>query len=213
MEKFAQIETNVPFQGETCRQQYDQQVMRLQIITVVWMLVECGVALAAAWSARSPALLAFGADSLVELLSATVVIMQFSPRIRLSNKRANRWAGVLLFVLAGVVVLASVTALVGQVTPESSPFGIAITIAALFAMPLLSRAKRRLAQRLRNSALAADAVQSATCAYLAGVTLLGVTFNAIFHLRWIDPLAALVAVPIICIEGRRALRGEACGCC
>lgn len=213
VEQFTQIEGKVSFHISPCGQQYNQRVLRLQIITVAWMLAECGVALAAAWSARSPALLAFGSDSLVELLSATVVIMQFSPRIRLSDKRADRWAGALLFVLAGVVASASVTALVGRVAPETSFVGIAITVAALVAMPWLSRAKRSLAQELRNSALAADAVQSATCAYLAGITLFGVAFNAVLHVRWIDPVAALVAVPIICIEGRRALRGEACGCC
>ena len=62
-------------------------------------------------------------------------------------------------------------------------------------------------------ALAADAVQSATCAYLAGLTLLGLVLNATLHIRWVDPLAALVAIPIIVVEARRALRGEACGCC
>ena len=213
MVKLAQSEAKVSGHDESCCQPYDRQAVRLQIVTVAWMLMECGLALAAAWSAHSPALLAFGSDSLVELLSAAVVMMQFVPGFQLSSKRATRWAGILLLVLAGVVVLASVAALTGRVAPQTSLLGMAIAIAALVAMPLLSRAKRRLAQRLHNGALAADAVQSAACAYLAGVTLLGVACNAAFHLRWIDPVAALLAVPVICIEGRRALRGEACGCC
>ncbi|MGD0267400.1 MAG: cation transporter [Candidatus Methylomirabilota bacterium] len=177
------------------------------------MLIECSIALVSAWRAHSPALLAFGADSFVELLSATVVLLQFVPAISLSKPGAARLAGILLFVLAGGITVISVVALIGGVEPDPSWLGIGVTVAALIAMPLLSGAKRRAARRLRNSALAADAVQSATCAYLAAITLFGLALNAAFNIPWIDPAAALVAVPIICLEGRRTLRGEVCGCC
>jgi divalent metal cation (Fe/Co/Zn/Cd) transporter len=177
------------------------------------MLIECGVALISAWRAKSPALLAFGADSFVELLSATVVLLQFVPAFSLSKPRAARWAGILLFVLAGVVTVTAVVALTGGTEPVPSWLGIGVTVAALIAMPVLSRAKRRAAHRLHNSALAADAVQSATCAYLAAITLFGLGLNAALSVPWIDPVAAMIAVPIICLEGKRALRGEDCGCC
>jgi divalent metal cation (Fe/Co/Zn/Cd) transporter len=97
--------------------------------------------------------------------------------------------------------------------PETSVSGIVITLAALVAMPVLARKKRSLARQTHNPALAADAVQSATCAYLAAITLVGLCANAVFHLRWVDSFAALAAVPILVVEGRRALRGEGCGCC
>ena len=90
--------------------------------------------------------------------------------------------------------------------------GIGISIAALIMMPVLSRAKRNAGKAISNLALSADAAQSATCAYLAGITLAGLALNAMFHIRWIDPVAALVAVPIICMEGSKALKGETCGC-
>lgn len=186
------------------------RIRRLQVITLIWMLVECGVSLAAAWRASSPALLAFGADSFVELMSAAVVLLQFVPRFTLSEARASRVAGILLFILAGVITFASVFALGQGVHPETSWMGIGITIAALAEMPLLSFAKRKAGRETGNAALAADAVQSATCAYLAAITLAGLGLNAIFRIPWIDPAAALVAVPVIAIEGRRALRGEAC---
>ncbi len=189
-----------------------RHIRRLQVATLVWMLGECAIALAAAWRARSPVLLAFGADSLVELMSAAVVLLQFVPRMTISEVRAARVAGILLFVLAGIVTFTSVFALWREVRPETSWMGIAITAAALIVMPVLSRAKRRAAKTTGNLALGADAVQSATCAYLAAVTLAGLALNAAFHVRWIDPLAALVAVPIICIEGKRALKGTPCHC-
>ena len=190
-----------------------RDIVRLQVITLLWMLVECVVALISSWKAHSPALFAFGSDSAVEFLSAMVVLLQFVPSFRLSQERAAQFVGILLFVLAGIVAFTAVGALIFRVKPNTSWVGVGVTIAALVIMPILSWRKRRAGHSAKNAALLADAVQSATCAYLAGVTLCGLVINAVFRVRWIDPFAALVAIPIICIEARRALRGDACQCC
>jgi hypothetical protein len=188
-------------------------VLWLQGITLAWMLVECGVSLFAAAAAKSPAVFAFGADSLVELLSGTLVLLQFLPRFPLSRQRAARAAGVLLFTLAAIVTAIAALALALHLHPEASPLGIAVTLAALIAMPILAWLKRRQAVRDNNPALSADAVQSATCAYLAAATLAGLAANALFHVAWFDPLAALAAVPLLLREGIAALRGATCACC
>jgi divalent metal cation (Fe/Co/Zn/Cd) transporter len=188
-------------------------VLRLQTVTLVWMVVECGVSLAGAVAAHSPALLAFGSDSFVELLSAVVVLLQFLPSFPLNKRRAAQATGVLLFLLAAVVAVSATLALGRSIHPETSFVGIGITAAALIGMPILARKKRAVARATNNHALAADAVQSATCAYLAAITLLGLAFNAVFHLSWVDSGAALVAIPILVIEGRRAMRGESCSSC
>jgi divalent metal cation (Fe/Co/Zn/Cd) transporter len=187
-----------------------RQIMRLQVVTLIWMVVECALALFSAWRARSPVLLAFGADSLIELLSALVVLLQFLPRLALSRARATRLAGMLLFLLAAFIIMSSALELWQHRRPDTSWIGIGVTIAALAIMPPLSSAKRKAGKTARNTALTADAVQSATCAYLAGITLAGLLLNAVLHVRWIDPAAALVAVPVICLEGKKALRGEDC---
>lgn len=184
--------------------------MRLQVVTLIWMVVECALALFSAWRAGSPVLLAFGADSLIELLSALVVLLQFLPRLALSPARATRLSGLLLFLLAAVITMSSAIALWRHVRPDTSWIGMGVTFAALAIMPALSSAKRRAGKTTRNAALTADAVQSATCAYLAGITLAGLLLNAVLHIRWIDPAAALVAVPVICLEGKKALQGEEC---
>jgi divalent metal cation (Fe/Co/Zn/Cd) transporter len=188
-------------------------VLWLQGVTLAWMLVEFGVSAYAAVTAHSPALLAFGSDSLVELMSATVVLLQWVPAVSISERKASRTAGGLLFVLAFVVAAIAIASFALHVHPETSCSGIAITIAALIAMPVLAALKRREARRSGNAALAADAVQSATCAYLALITLVGVGVNAAFHIAWFDSLAALVAVPLLIKEGMSAWRGHACGCC
>ena len=188
-------------------------VLWLQGVTLAWMLVEFGVSVYAAVTARSPAMLAFGSDSLVELLSAAVVLLQWIPSMTIPERRANRAAGVLLFVLALVVAAIAVGSLALRLRPETSGAGIGITIAALIAMPIMASLKRREARRSKNAALAADAVQSATCAYIALITLAGLAVNAAFHIAWFDSIAALAAVPILIKEGRSAWQGHECGCC
>jgi len=188
-------------------------VFWLQGVTLLWMLFECGLSLYAAASAHSPVMLAFGSDSFVELLSATVVLMQFLPRAPISEKHAARAAGILLYVLAAVVCTIAILSLALRQRPETSRVGIGITIAALIAMPLLAWLKRKEARRSNNAALAADAVQSATCAWLALIALIGLAINALFHLPWFDSLAALAAVPLLIKEGRAAWQGKGCTCC
>jgi divalent metal cation (Fe/Co/Zn/Cd) transporter len=202
-----------PAPAKHCTPEPSSSVLWLQGITIAWMLIELGVSAYAAWTAHSAAIFAFGADSLVEVLSATVVLLQFTPRFALSTQTAARMAGVLLFVLAAVVAALAVGSLVLRIHPGASCAGIAITITALIAMPVLAALKRREARRGNNRALAADAVQSATCAYLALIALVGLACNATFHIPWMDSVAALVAIPFLIREGRLAWQGHACGCC
>ena len=188
-------------------------VFWLQGVTLAWMFLECTVSLYAARAAHSVVLLAFGADSFVELLSASVVLLSFLPSFPLAKDRAARWAGVLLFVLGAVIAMTAVVTLIRGNQPETSYAGIGITVAALLVMPVLAWFKRKMARLTDSRALAADAIQSATCAYLAAITLVGLALNALFRIHWIDSAVALAALPILFVEGRRAIRGERCACC
>lgn len=188
-------------------------VMRLQVVSTIWMTIECAVALYGAWQAHSVVLMAFGADSFVELLSAILVLLAFSPRIRISRMRSAQLAGILLYVLAGVVVITAILAWRIRIRPESSPAGMAITVAALVGMPVLAWQKRRLSRKTGSRVLAADSVQSATCAWMAAAALAGLIADATLHVRWVDSVAALAVLPLLLIEARNAMRGESCGCC
>ena len=192
-----------------------RRVQRIQTITICWMIVEAAVSLAAAWTARSPALLAFGGDSAIELLSAIVVLWRFRAHAaqEQSENLAARIAAVLLFMLAAYVAVASVVTLLGHSEPKTTYLGIAILIAAAAIMPWLAKEKRRLSAITGSAALRADAAESALCAYLSLVALVGLGINAIWHFTWADPIAALVIVPLILREGWEAMRGKACGCC
>lgn len=185
----------------------------LQAVTLLWMTVELGVSMYAAVSAHSTVLFAFGADSLVEVLSAVAVVLQWTPRFLIPERRAARIASVLLFALAVVVAALAVASLVLGVHAEVSRAGIGITAAALVAMPILARLKRAEGRRRGNAALVADAAQTATCAYLALTALAGICVNAWFHLPWFDSVAAMAAVPFLVREGRSAWQGNTCACC
>ena len=192
-----------------------RRIRLIQTVTIVWMTMEAAVSLAAAWMARSPALLAFGGDSAIELLSAIAVLWRFRAHAdqEQSEQNAARIAAVLLFILAAYVSVVSALTLLGYSEPKTTYMGIAVLVAATAIMPWLAKEKRKLSAITGSAALRADAAESALCAYLALVALVGLGINAIWHLRWADPIAALVIVPLILWEGREAMRGKACGCC
>lgn len=191
-----------------------RRIQRVQTITIVWMSVEAGLSLWAAWMARSPALAAFGGDSAVELLSAVVVLWRFRAHASESaERRAARIAGGLLFALATYVVFFSTMSLLGHNEPQTSYLGIAVLVAAAILMPWLAREKRRLSALTESAALRADAAESALCAYLSAIALAGLVVHAVWHISWADPVAALAITPLILYEAREAVRGKPCGCC
>jgi len=176
------------------------------------MTVEAVVSLGAAWMARSPALLGFGGDSAVELLSAAVVLWRFySPsRGDHAERQAARIAGGLLFALAAFVALASILTLLGHVEPRPSFVGIVVLILAAVVMPWLATQKRRLSAATGSAALRADAAESTVCGYLALITLAGLAVNAIWGVKWADPTAAVALLPLIVREGWEAIKGKPC---
>ena len=192
--------------------EFARRAIRIQALTLIWMSVEAMISLGAAWTARSSALLGFGGDSAVELLSAAVVFRRFyhPSQEGKAEERAARIAGGLLFVLAGFVVLASVLALLGHVEARPSPIGIVLLVLAAIAMPWLAKQKRQLSAATASAALRADAAQSAVCGYLALIALAGLVANAIWRVSWADPIAALALLPLIVREGWEAMKGRPC---
>ena len=187
-------------------------IRRLQLLTIAWMCVEAGVSIYASARAHSMALLAFGGDSAIELLSAFVVLLRFAGT-ELSERRASRVTAWLLLSLAAFIAMGSTVSLLRpSLRPETSYIGIGLLLIATLIMPWLAREKRKLAAQTASSALRADATQSAVCAYLAWIALAGLGVNALFHLQWADPVAALALIPLVLYEAREAWRGHACAC-
>jgi divalent metal cation (Fe/Co/Zn/Cd) transporter len=178
-------------------------------------LKNAALSLSAAWIARSPALRAFGGDSAIELLSAAVGLWRFGSHVapEQAERRTARVAGALLLLLAAYIVVTSMLTLLGYSEPRPTYLGVAILLAAASMMPWLAKEKRKLSGTTGSAALKADAAQSALCAYLSLIALVGIGVNAIWHIPWADPAAALIVTPLIVWEGREAIQGRAYGCC
>ena len=194
--------------------------------SIAWMTVEAVVSLAAALTAGSVALLAFGADSAIEIVSAAVVLRRLgleqgggsAARVATAERRASWVTGVLLLLLAGWVVGDAAVDLLRHVRPEASAPGLAIAAASTVVMPWIVRQKRCVAAQIGSIALKADAACGVVCAYMAATLLVGLVVRAAFGWWWADPVAALGIVYFIVREGWEAIeaargRGDGCGCC
>lgn len=191
---------------------------RLEGLTIAWNSLEAAVALASGILANSVALVGFGLDSAIETASALILLWrlradQDSRQRERAERKAHRLVGACLLLLAAYVAVGSVHALWTGEHPRRSLPGILVAVAAVIVMPLLARAKRRVASQLGSLALYSDARQADFCAYLSAILLGGLALHAALGWWWADPLAALVMVPIIAREGVSGLRGRACHDC
>ena len=187
---------------------------RLEYLTIAWNSFEALVALAAGLIAGSVALVGFGFDSVIETMSAGILLWRL--RSERDGERRERTArklvGVCFLLLAIYVAVSACRSLWMKARPERSLPGILIAVAAVIVMPLLGRAKRRVAAGLSSGALHSDSRQADFCAYLSAILLAGLVLHAAFGWWWADPVAALVMVPIIAREGVQGVRGESCEC-
>lgn len=190
--------------------------LRLEFLSLGWSLTEAGVAVVAGLMAGSVALMGFGADSVIESFSSLVLIWRLSSteHDELRERIALRGVGICFLILAFYILADAGLSLVHREPPQTSFIGIVLSIVTLLVMPVLARAKRKVAARLNSASLTADSRQTDLCAWLAGIVLMGLALNAAFGWWWADPVAALGMAPIIVREGLQALRGEVCsGCC
>jgi divalent metal cation (Fe/Co/Zn/Cd) transporter len=187
----------------------------LEYLTIGWNLAEAVVAITAGVLAGSSALLGFGLDSVIESTSGAVLLwrLQAGPEGEKREQQALKLVGVSFLLLAAYVAWESASTLWLREAPDDSLVGIGLAIVSLIVMPILARAKRKVAVGLNSGALHADSRQTDLCAVLSAILLGGLTLNWLLGWWWADPVAGLAMVPIIAIEGRRALRGEHCDDC
>src|SRR6516162_5157892 len=182
--------------------------LRLEKITIVWMVVEAAAAVGAGIVAHSLLLVAFGIDSAIELASGIVVFKLFRVEAEQIERRTARIAGYLLLLLSVYVTVQAIVGLVNRHAAETSPIGIGVAVIAAVAMPVLARAKRRVADTINSRSLRADAMETLTCGYLSWILLVGLALNAATHWWWIDSAASLVIVPLLIREAFEAISGE-----
>ena len=191
----------------------------LEWFKLAWVLVEATVALWAAWQAHSISLLAFGMDSVIEALSACVLLWRLSVELRSGQSfpetvehRARKIAGALLFALAAYVVLSAAWGLWTREGQEFSTLGFVFSAATIPVMILLARRKIAIAERIGSRALRADAMESITCGLLSLVVVAGLLAQLALGAWWVDSVTSLAIVYVLVKEGREAWAEEECGC-
>lgn len=181
------------------------------VLTITWNVVEAIVALTAGTAASSAALIGFGLDSIVEVLSAAAVAWQFSaPDPEEREKTALRVIAVSFFALAAYVSVDAVLSLAGLREPETSNIGIVLAALSLLVMPGLSWFERRTGRELGSASAVADSKQTLICAYLSAAVLLGLIVHELLGWAWADSVAALVIAVFAIREGVEAWRGDTC---
>lgn len=199
------------------RAQMIKRGQRLEYITFGYNSLEGLFAVIAGILAGSVALISFGFDSLIEVASALALMWRLHADLDEQRRErveaiTLRIVGVCFTVLAAYIIYDAGSALWRREPPERSLPGIALAIASVIIMPLLTRAKRKIGRSIKSEAMLADAKQTELCAYFAAITLGGLILNALFGWWWADPVAALLMTPIIVKEGVEALHGETCDC-
>jgi divalent metal cation (Fe/Co/Zn/Cd) transporter len=186
----------------------------LSWLSLAWMTVEGGVAIAAGVVAGSIALVGFGLDSAIEGFASVIIIWRFTGnRIHsaVAEERAQKLVAIQFFLLAPYVAVASVRALIGGEHPDDTLVGILLACGSIIFMPMLGIAKQRIAHHIGSPATKGEGRQNMLCAYLAGALLIGLLGNTWFGAWWLDPTVGLLIAAVAVKEGREAWRGE--GCC
>lgn len=209
------VTTATPSTPPSANSAYQRTAVRLAWATIAWNVVEAVVAIGAGAAAGSIALVGFGLDSTVEVMSAAVIVWQLRGE-RLAEareRRALRLIAVSFFALAAYVLVQAVIDLFGKSEPDTSGVGIGLAVASLIVMPLLARMKRRVGALMASATVLADSNQTQLCTYLSAILLGGLILNATVGWWWADPVAAIAIAALAVNEGRQAWRGETCDDC
>jgi len=210
----------LPTRPAVDRRSLIREAFRLEWLTIGWMVIEAIVAMAAGMASGSLVLIAFGLDSVVELISAGVLMRRLLVELRHGHefsenaeRIAGRIGGALLFALAAYVVVAAGWNFWTQHHGEFSLPGLIVTLLAIPIMQYLARRKIELANQLGSRALRADAMESVTCGWLSAVAVVSLGAQAVSGVWWIDSVGSLAIVWLLVKEGREAWRGECCAGC
>lgn len=186
---------------------------RLTMLTLAYNTLEGVASLVAGAFAGSISLIGFGADSVIEVVSSIAALWRLradvdEQRRVLIERRTLRLIGATFLALALYILIEAAHSLFTREASERSVVGIFIAGASVVIMPILARAKRRIAIALDSRALAADAMQTSLCAWLSWIVLGGLVLNATLGWWWADPIAGICMTPIIAREGIEGLRGQ-----
>ena len=202
--------------GAARRERLHRRGVRLEVFTITWNVVEAVVAVGAGLLAGSVALVGFGVDSGIEVISAVALLwrlLKAGPKASAeetgaAEKRALYLVAATFFLLSAYITYEAAGALLTRQGPDGSTVGLVLAAISLLVMPALAYGKQRTGREMGSEALQADAKETWVCSYLSLALLVGVGLNAAFGWWWADPAGALAMLPVILWQGIETL-GEA----
>jgi cation diffusion facilitator family transporter len=195
------------------REKLHRRGLRLEWFTVAWNVIEAVVAIGAGLIVGSVALVGFGVDSGLEVISAVALLWRLyraGPNASAeehgeAEKRALYLVAATFFLLAAYILYEAIGALLSGKGPENSTVGLVLSVISLVIMPVLAYGKQRTGREMGSEALQADAVETWVCSYLSLALLAAVGLNAAFSWWWADPVGALAMLPVILWQGWETL--------
>ena len=182
---------------------------------MAYNIIEFILSIIAGFLSNSIALIGFGLDSLVESLSAGIMIWRFRKHGRISKeeeerieKKAEKLVGYTFLILAAYILYESIDKLVTSEIPDPSLFGILIAAASLIIMPVLYYVKNRTGKEIGSKSLVADSKETLACTFLSVALLLGLGANYLFGFWQADPIVGFVIVLYLVREGIEIVKGE-----
>jgi cation diffusion facilitator family transporter len=189
-----------------------RRAVLLEWFTVAWNVVEALVAIGAGLVSGSVALVGFGVDSAIEVISAVGLLWRLrtaadAPQDEetVAERRALYVVAFTFFALALYVGFEATMDLLGREATEPSPVGIVLALVSLAVMPILAWQKQRTGREWGSRALVADAAETWVCSYLSLALLLGLGLNALFGWWWADAAGGLAMIPVVVWQGWEAL--------
>jgi divalent metal cation (Fe/Co/Zn/Cd) transporter len=195
------------------REELHRRGVRLEVFTVAWNVVEAVIAVGVGIAVGSVALIGFGADSGIEVVSAVALLWRILkagphasvPEEGAAERKALYLVAATFFLLTLYILYEAVGALLSGEGPGSSTVAIVLSAVSLVVMPVLAYLKGRTGRAIGSRALVADSAETWVCSYLSLALLLGVGLNAAFGWWWADPVGALAMLPVILWQGWETL--------
>lgn len=200
--------------GSAHKEELHRRGVRLEVFTITWNVVEAFVAIGAGLLAGSVALVGFGVDSGIEVISAVALLwrlLKAGPEASAeehgaAERRALYLVAATFFLLSAYIAYEAAGALLSREGPDGSVVGLVLAAISLLVMPSLAYLKGRTGREMGSDALRADAAETWVCSYLSLALLAGVGLYAAFGWWWADPVGALAMLPVILWQGFGTLR-------
>jgi divalent metal cation (Fe/Co/Zn/Cd) transporter len=182
------------------REKLHRRGLMLEWFSVAWNVIEGVVAMGTRIFMGSVSLVAFGADSFIEVISAIALLWRLLRKAGphasaeergAAERRALYLVAATFFLLAAYILYEAV--------------GLVLSVVSLLVMPALAYGKQRTGHEMGSEALRADAVETWVCSYLSLALLVGVGLNAAFGWWWADPAGAMAMLPVILWQGWETL--------